>query len=1118
VRVAALSALETAAGAFFVLGLLVVSGVGATPRSTPASEALGSAAPGEPPQASNPGPAAPVIHDRVMVPTSSAPTLPNPPEAYGGPSLAAAKAAGVPAQYVFPPRPSATPAQLAAANDLGYAAPLYTGQPAPMGLAFDGLSSGPNGSVIPSVLNTSSVRGFVDSTGTGIASADLYQNTPDAFSIQLNAVATGVDLGGPRTYSFWAQDVVEYYPDAGRLVLISNLWNFSGGALPASTLYAHGPLGADAGGSFYYAAAAFDGVRYPWNLTLTLTSNVTDRRDSLYFAASLSGPSVPIALASDTFDYVVFNSPVPGNLTGSAPAAAFTASGTGYNDIGLPDDFELTFGGPGSGSQADLGSADALLGLAYWDGSGYVAVPSALGYGSETGETSTGADITWTSAATGGPGGLATFATMTSGPSVLRGLWNASVPEGSFPLVFAVTPANAFEVVTPVGAAGPFLRVEAAVVPGAFVSSIDLPPGNYSVETELSDYRPVETSIDLGGPYDLEVNLTPDPSAGLYTPLWASSNSQVAALASTGNGTPSSPFVLFGGASASLGPAYGLYNDYGSPVYPGLFLRDTNVSVEIDDEPPIIAATNTVQSPGPRLPSTNALQSWFWNVSNVSIVRTNFSGEWAVLAATYPTFLDPFSAIFYASSHNLLWRDTFESPSWGLLLYQGGSWGGPSTGAGGNNTVWGSTFVTGDNPGDAGPALLPYSVGLGLEVAEGNDTIFNNYFATPTTAWDLPIDLYSGAPSNYPVRWNVTPGTSPPPAPGFPLFPLSGLNVIGGPAQGGNYWWDYGDPLNIYNLADNPLGGLPYVENASPSVAFICPDPSGPCQTFLRPGGDYAPLTYPQPQFDLVRFVPQGILSPLAREYMGFEPEVNLIGRPFPTLVYWDEGVVPYWLPVGSFTYAAWVTTDGPLGAPYTTGTFAVPASTTVRVDLAPASHGRYLVIQEVGLPRVPGASNDIVSPWAVLVTDDLGYPGPGVPYDLIFATNVPVAVMLVPKNAYPFVEVSYQSLVGNGFVPKNSSSVVHHLEDYYSRIEIPFVPYLFSVTFGEVGLPPGATWCVTIGLRRSCTDSSSLTLEEANGTHPYTPRTTTAGYLAARGIVDVRGAPAAVAVVFARR
>ena len=61
--------------------------------------------------------------------------------------------------------------------------------------------------------------------------------------------------------------------------------------------------------------------------------------------------------------------------------------------------------------------------------------------------------------------------------------------------------------------------------------------------------------------------------------------------------------------------------------------------------------------------------------------------------------------------------------------------------------------------------------------------------------------------------------------------------------QGGNFWWDYGVP-NPYNGAVNPIGQLPYIENATTLIVYVY-GPAYYYSSYIYNGGDYAPLQSP---------------------------------------------------------------------------------------------------------------------------------------------------------------------------------------------------------------------------------------------------------------------------------
>ena len=116
-------------------------------------------------------------------------------------ALAAAHAAGVPARDVFVPRSGATPSQVSEAKNHGYVTPLYTQySPAPIGLADYGLSANPNGngSIVPSILNTSSLLATFNPNSTGVLGSTAFSSSPDAYGVQLERDLSEVSPGAGR--------------------------------------------------------------------------------------------------------------------------------------------------------------------------------------------------------------------------------------------------------------------------------------------------------------------------------------------------------------------------------------------------------------------------------------------------------------------------------------------------------------------------------------------------------------------------------------------------------------------------------------------------------------------------------------------------------------------------------------------------------------------------------------------------------------------------------------------------------------------------------------------------------------------------------------------------------
>jgi thermopsin len=991
-------------------------------------------------------------------------------------ALAATHAAGVDPRDVFLPRPGASPAVEQEAASVGHVAPLYVGSPAPMGLAYYGLSANATDGVVASVLNTTSLRGTVETNASGIEANDLFQSSPDSYAIQLNAVVTGVQLFGSTEgpggvpFQFWTQNVAEFFPESGLVILVTNVWNFSGGALSANAFYAHGTHGEQVGGSYYFAQVMLPApVTGPWNLTLFENSTVTSGRDAIDFSVVLASRTTTYAYP---YDFVVFNS-----LRSTGPPvtvpANYTADGFGYNPMGLTNDFELAIGGPGDGSQATLFTADATLGLAYWDGSAYVSVPAAFNYAGETGETSTGANVAWSDAA-GGPGGLSTFGTMTTGPSLLEGLWNATTPEGSFPLTIAVHPANAFSFVAPRGLPAGFGSPGASLAPDATTDTFWLPPGSYAVTTELSEYAPVTTALTLSGPMTLTLALTSEPALGVYTPLWAFDNSELAAISSGGVGSPTSPYLIvnneLGAGAGILSANFGLYNDAGFPVYPGVFLKNINASTELLHPAPFATATNTSQNPGTALPAVNDLQFWFWNVTNVSLIgAANLSG-WFASSTDVPVAFDPFNVIFYESMHNLVAENHFATQGQGLLAFSGGNFFGRLLNVGnGNNTVWGNNFTEAPpappcpGPGRCLPLIAPVE-GLGLELGEPNDLVYNNYFATPTTAWLLPINLYTGYPEWFTNDlWNITPQPAAEThfAPGFPEIPLTG-SIVGGLFQGGNFWWDYGSAQNPYNGANNPYGGLPYEENATtPMVDY---EPYVYNSTYIFPGGDYAPLL-PFPLVS-VTFHESGLPTGTPWGATITSPNESFVYNVFSTGA--PTAATP--LPNGAYRF---LTT--PVGDFLSSsgGSFRVVGhALAITLFYRPAPGYALVTFHETGLP--------VHTDWSV------SFQGSGSTAGFSAVKNTTLA-------ALPFLAAdgSYTYTIGEvgGFAPSVS---FHQLSvSGPLAVYVHFTTVRYPVTFTETGLAARHAWKVTItgGPRpivRLALAGVPITIDLPNGSFAY--------------------------------
>ncbi len=729
-------------------------------------------------------------------------------------AMAAARAAGPDGRLMSLPHPPATAAQQAQARAQGYITPFYSsGAPAPMGISDYGLRNGTGGSVVPYYLNTTELQGNFTVFGAGLQSpTDTYFTNPGGYSVQQNAWLTNVTIWGNDTFDYWTQDTIYYNQILGQGTLVSDTWNYTtvDSTLPTNSIIAHGPDGSIESPNVYFTVGPTFSLAYPFSITFTMDSlkNPTHggEEELQYNALITRGASVLYNYSN--WDYVVFNS-----TGGSSPAIShpsnFSAQGYTYNSIGGADDFELDVGGPGGGSQTDLLSANAELQLHYLNASSdkLQSVPSAYNYGGETGETVTGASVSWQ----GTPGQQ--VAVMTTGPSILGGLWDASGQPGTEAVTLDVSPANAWVFVYPTTSTN-FSNTFPEWAPLVDTTTIYLSPDvSYAFVAGLSNYDPASSASGvLTTAQTWTVTLTPDATQGIYTPLWAWGNAQLPSISSGGTGTPSDPYIIDNDQSAPIDSIFGVLNDWTFPVFfAGLYLMNTTASVEVID-----AAPFSVAVPYLYVPATNSMPLWFWQASNVAIVDSVLPGTWYFpYLDVYYFFEDietPSQISFWNSSHNLVADNLIDYTVEGIYLY-GGT----------DNTLWGNTIVAvtpAPTEAPVPPAQTPLN---GITEAESGDLIYNNAFLDPYSYFPLLAQEYefndfTDLAEMNANTWNVTPEAASVVAyaPGFSQVPLVG-SIADTSWQGGNFWADYGLSFNPY--------GVPYDEDG-----------------FIALGNDSAPL------------------------------------------------------------------------------------------------------------------------------------------------------------------------------------------------------------------------------------------------------------------------------------
>jgi thermopsin len=1048
-------------------------------------------------------------------------------------ALDQARAQGIPTRDVFVPRAGATPTQLAHAQSQGFVTPGYAGTaPAPIGLADYGLSANPNGngSVVPSILNTPSVMATFDPNATGVQPLYPFSSTPDGYGVQLNAVTTDVSLFGGSNYSFWTQNVVEYLAQSHTMYIVSNVWNFSGGPLSTNVFFAHGANGTQVGTEFYYAFYQVPTpVTYPFNLTLWMNNSVLSGRNAVNFTVALTQGGVTSIYP---YDYVIFNSTIGGGLP--APVSEYTANGYTYNPIGLTDDFEVILGGPGGGSQADLYAADANMSLQYWNATSasYRAIPSAYSYGGETGETVTGAYVGWQNDTGGAPYGV-----VRTGPSILSGLWNASGAPGLGEVQFTLHPGNLWLFVAPNWTSNFTYEGLPNWAPQETTSTFWLTPGNYNISAMLSDYTATNFSITVTtGVTPVLVQLTSNPTLGIYTPLWVWNDSQFSNVSTGGVGTPSDPYQLVNSQTTVMPSVFGTWNDFTFPVFTGVFLQNTNASVVMADMGPLLTSM-----PYSYAASLDALGYLLYNTSNVALVNsTNISGWYAngLDDAIDPTgtyagnYYGTFSVLLWNSTHDLIADDTFETQTAGLSLYGGG-----------NNTVWGNTFTMAPFPTFPIPGYLSgLNLSLGLQEGENGDLVYNNDIDTTTTAVTVPADLYTGAPLTPVDTWNITPtpASTVNTAPHFPDFPLTGT-IVGNATQGGNFWYDYGG-------ASNPTGVLPYDEVVN-----------GVNQILV--GGDYYPLVPPNVTHYLVQFVEAGLPNGTAWSVSvdsqvihgsGATLNVSLANGSY----LFTPGVVAGYsvsptngtvvVNGGSaMEFITYIALGPPPSWAVTFSEAGLPSGTTWSVTLVSTTHsstGVSITFEETNgsfawsLGSVPGfagtPTSGSVSVNGAPVTREITFSAPisnhtvafvesGLPagttwsVTLGFSTNQS-ATTTIDFSVTPQV---YGYVVGSvgGYTPSPSSASVAVVSNVTVGITFSkLVPGQYTVTFAESGLATATNWTVQLGSTSRTSNGTTVVFTEGNGSLSFSIPTVV-GYtvIPSSGVLDVAGATVSKAVKF---
>jgi thermopsin len=1023
----------------------------------------------------------------------------------------------------------------------GHVVPLFDNTPAPMGIATYGLRN-TSGTITPYVLNTKSVEGsFTTSDPLGVEDR-AYDG---GVGSQLNVIETNVTLKDStanrgNTNQFWLQNTLEYTPGtaSGSLSFDENIWNFSYNpqgnqpwagysAFPSGTsTILHGG-GSVSGGELYEASGPSITVTPAYPITIQTYLNTTvacypsytpgclstsAAVDEVYMNYSVwnaagqkvcpatnSGDKVcstaPGPNTGGSYDNVYFNSADP---TGVSPTTAqIQANGYQYasDGNGTNLDMELDFGIGDSDAEVAMGTyADAQLGLFTLNASTghYQTVPSAYDFGSETGESTEGQYGTWSIGPNGAP--VEQFRT---GPSILAGLWNTSSSPGAYALNYAnVNPQNAWVAVAPGVAqtnqeifrvAPTFGWFNRPTSGGLLGPNMWLQPGIYTVEVMLSGYNTVVQTVDLtSSGYNLNINLVKNPASTTYTPLYAYSNSQLAAISTSGAGTSSSPYILWGNqpASASLSPLFGDMSQWPFQVWQGIEVNSTTAHATWEPLPSLsitypwweVQYLVTAPATGP-LPLTNHLPIYLFDVQNVTIADSqNISAEYASAATGgYSILASGVKNVLIAGNH-------FNVSDEGLDF----------TGAGGNNTVWGNTFLPltqSLNPATSGaePTSTALADADSATATVGFDHIYDNAFYTN-----------SSASTTAGIYWNVSCQVGYSPSSffvggGIPCQPLAysqvvnGLtltgSIVGSSYQGGNFWFNYGNE-------PNPYANLPFVDRASSLT--------GAARVGATAGvndhGDYAPLI----AFSLYKesFTETGLPAGTTWNVTVF----NSAGYGYlNTTSTTTSTTLVFYFPNGAYTYGISSSISG------TTRYAASPASTATGsfvisgANLSPIA----ITFATAFLANFTETGLATTRRWFINVTGQLPLSS--------LASTAHLGIGLV-NGAYTYTvgTVSgYSTTSYSGGFTVASATVTTPLT---------WTAVTYGVTFTETGLPAATTWSVTVTPTGGTVTSNSTThtYSLANGTYKYSVPEAS-GYAAnpATGTFLVSGGTASIGVPF---
>lgn len=991
-------------------------------------------------------------------------------------AVALANASGTPSKYLY--LPNMNPA----GNYVnGKYQPLYTGSPAPMGIADYGTAGS---------FSTTSFEGSISVNNM----TPLYalNDAPRSLGIQLNAILTGVSVGGNNSNVYWNQNVMFYSARTHQIEFIDNIWNFTspGAGMTNSTLSSHGKNGTVVPGSLYYEVGKIYNVTYPFTVSLYLNSTLSNGQQEVFFNYSISKGASSGKQISGSFDYAVFNSTAPV----SAPAKYIVDNSKTAPIGGIPYDAEFVIGGPGGGSTTSLYGINASMSLDYLSGSSYTPVKSAYDAGSDTGETANGIAVSWNANKE---------ANLSAGPTMVYGMWGIQ-NTGMKKYSGKVSPSESFMFVSQ---GTSFSNLSASWVPLAPDGSYNFTlPDSYQYHFGIFSnwYDPSYGLLSSSVPA-----LKKNKTMGIYTPVYAFSNQQLKDLSTVSTGISTSPYTITGIQNSSILSIFGGLNDYGFPLFSGILVSGTTSNVTFKGMPSFQIQYSQESSRVLTylgLPDINYLNYEFYNDTNVTLEGSHFISGW--FSYTLAGYFPAADVLFWNTTNSLVDSNYFSSMDSSFLIYN-------SNNTRANNTVWGNYFEQNALAQSSYfTSMNTIGAPTGISMFSSGNLVYNNVFDVYFTAVSPNISIYTGFQTNYTNSWNITR------EPVSYGMKVNGITLTGGimdtgpnaiKYQGGNYWWNYvGNGTAVYNASGliasggdaTPLipsvYGVTFKEIGLPAGmqwyiilygGSMAVGSTGSGITFYVPNGTYyvqlfASGYYANQSAGYV-VVSGGNLSfsvSFQKLYM-----LTFIETGLPAGDLWSLSIngvngssvsdeIQFLATNGSFSYI--LNNAGGFHPKFQSGSAVIKgANLTVTVRYNPYDFNA--IFTETGLPSG--------TQWGVFLAGQKVMTSSS-------SLSVPVS-----NGTFGY---SVIGALGYSATPQYGTLAVNNGS---TDISLVFSSINFSLTFEETGLPSGASWSVSMGGHIFRTANTTLTLKESTGNYSYTIQGSS-GYSAkvGSGAVDV--------------